>query len=210
MKVRVIPSLILLCVLVAGLSLVNARSEDISVHFEKSFNFELKGDNASALNEVLQVLQIEPGHYTATLRAGWLCYLLGRFDDSIVHYRKAISIAPDAIEPRNGLLLPLNGSGRWKETEAAAGEALQIDPMSYLAISRLAFALYSMGKYDQAAKQYMKILKLYPSDIEMQVGLAWTYLKMNDKKSATEWFSKVLKVRRSNPLALEGMEAIQK
>ncbi len=209
MRKRFINIIVLLSIVIVSLGL-NARAEDMSAHFEKSFNFETKGDNASALNEALKVLQIQPGHYTATLRAGWLCYLLGRFDDSIVHYRKAISLAPQAIEPRNGLLLPLNGAGRWKEAEAAAGEALQIDPMSYLANSRLAFALYSMGKYDEAAKEYMKIVKLYPSDVEMQVGLGWTYLKMNDKKSAAEWFSKVLKVRRTNSLALAGMEAIQK
>ncbi len=179
---------------------------DIPQHFQRSFYYEDKGDLATALNEVLKILQTDASNYTAVLRSAWLYYRRGYYDDSIVQYRKAVSLRPKAIEPRLGLTLPLMAAGRWKVAEAAAREALSVAPTNYTANSRLAYCLYNLGRYGEAATQYLKVLKLYPSDTEMQLGLAWTYVRMGRHDSAREWFSQVLGVKPSNTSALAGSE----
>ncbi|MFC1833444.1 tetratricopeptide repeat protein [Thermodesulfobacteriota bacterium] len=182
-------------------------TDEVAKHFQKSFRYEDYGNNAAALNAVIKILQTDPGNYTASLRAGWLYCVLGYHNDSIVQYRKAISLEPTAVEPRLGLVLPLMASKRWKEAAAAARDALDIDKKNYTANSRLAFSLYSMGEYHSAARVYRQILKLYPSNIEMQLGLAWTYAKMGRRSQARRWFKRVLSVRRFSQSALAGMEA---
>ena len=63
--------------------------------------------------------------------------------------------------------------------------------------------------YDEAEKQYKKVINWYPSDIEMKLGLAWTNLRMERKEKAAQYFREVLKVRRHNPNALSGLEKIK-
>lgn len=187
-----------------------AEANDISGHFEKSFDSEYQGDNSSALKEVLKILRLDGGNYTATLRAGWLSYQLGSHEDAIEHYRKAVSLAPYAVEPRLGLLLPLMALKRWERAEAVAHEALRLDETNFTVNSRLAYIFFSRGKYGLAARHYKKVLKLYPSDVEMQLGLAWTYVRMGKKRAARRLFGEILQVRRSNSSAQEGMEAVRK
>jgi tetratricopeptide (TPR) repeat protein len=197
-----------IAMLLSTLPLAHAwGSDDISLHFQKSFEYEDVGNYPSALKEMLKIIKIASDNYTARLRAGWLYYLLGHHEDSIVQYRKSISLKPKAIEPRQGLMLPLMGSKRWKEAEAVAREALRFDSMNYTSNSRLAFVLYNIGRYGQASKLYRRILELYPADIEMQLGLAWTFVKMGKNGPARKWFRKVLSVKHSNPSAVAGIEA---
>jgi tetratricopeptide (TPR) repeat protein len=181
----------------------------ISVYFEESFAYEAQKNYEASLDTVLKILKIEKDNYTATLRAGWLNYLNGDYQESLRYYKKTISLAPSATEPKLGLMLPLMALKQWSDTAATARKVLRSDPKNYIAGSRLAYALFSQARYGDAEKQYSNIIAAYPSDIEMKLGLGWTYLRMGRKKEAGKNFREVLKVRRNNASALAGMEAIQ-
>ncbi len=98
----------------------------------------------------------------------------------------------------------------WKKAELVIKVIIKNDPNNYIANSRIAYILYSQGKYGEAKATYFKVLQLYPSDIDMKLGLAWTYVKMGYTKKASAWFHDVLKVRRTNVNALEGMDTVRK
>lgn len=181
----------------------------ISFYFEESFAYEAEKNYEESLDTVLKILKIEKDNYTATLRAGWLNYLNGDYQESLRYYKKTISLAPSATEPKLGLMLPLMALKRWSDTAATARKVLTSDPKNYLADRRLAYALFSQARYGDAEKQYRNIIASYPSDIEMKLGLGWTYLRMGRKKEAGKNFKEVLKVRRNNASALAGMEAIK-
>ncbi len=181
----------------------------ISVYFEKSFAYEAQKKYEASLDTVLKILKMEKANYIATLRAGWLNYLNGDYQESLRYYKKTISLAPSATEPKLGLMLPLMALKRWGDTEATARKILKSNSKNYLAGRRLAYALFSQARYEAAEKQYRNVIASYPSDIEMNLGLGWTYLRMGRKKEAVKNFRGVLKVRRNNASALAGMEAIQ-
>jgi tetratricopeptide (TPR) repeat protein len=199
----------LLILLGIPFSLSGSERANIGEYFEKSFIYEAQGNYAASLNSVLQILRVEPKNYIAVLRAGWLNYLNGAYGLSIEYYKKANFIAPDAIEPKLGLLLPLMASKKWKDSKKTAFEILKFDRKNYLANRRLAYILFSEMSYDEAEKQYKKVINWYPSDIEMKLGLAWTNLRMDRKEKAAQYFREVLKVRRHNPNALSGLEKIK-
>jgi tetratricopeptide (TPR) repeat protein len=197
--------LILLTLPAAALADDAAKIPD---YFEASFNHEIRGNYREALNNVLRILRIDHRNYTAMLRAGWLSYLKGDYSSSIGYYHKAISLQPYAIEPELGLTLPLMASKQWKEAGAVARKILNRDKDNYLANSRLAYILFSEGRYEEAEKKYRKVLSEYPSDIEMKLGLGWTYLRMGHRMKAIELFKGVLAVRKKNASAQNGLEFI--
>ncbi|NOZ84850.1 MAG: tetratricopeptide repeat protein [Deltaproteobacteria bacterium] len=179
----------------------------VSEHFRQSLDYESSGDYSKALKEVMLVLRKSPDDYMANLRAGWLYYLLGKHTDSAIHYRRAVRMAPKAIEPLLGLSLPLVASKKWKEAEDVCKEALRLDSNNYTAKSRLAFTEFSIGKYAEAARLYKDILALYPGNLEMKLGLAWTYLRQGRSKAAKKLFKEVLRINPRNQSALSGLDA---
>ena len=185
------------------------KAAKIPDYFDASFNLESRGNYAEALNSVLIILRIDHRNYTAMLRAGWLSYLKGDYRNAIGYYRKAVLLEPEAIEPRLGLMLPLMASKKWNDAGDVAQKILKLDKKNYLANSRLAYILFSQGKYGEAEKQYRKVISEYPADIEMKIGLGWTYLRMGHKKNAAGVFREVLMVRKNNASAQKGMELIE-
>ncbi len=184
------------------------EEQNIPELFEISFAFESQGNYSAALNSVMLIVNKNPKNYTAHLRVGWLYYLEGMYKESVAFYKKAETLAPAAIEPLEGELLPLMAMKDWAGAEKTALEIRKTDPGNYRANSRLAYILFSQARYSDAAKMYEEVLKRYPSDLDMKLGLGWTYLRMGNKKKAAEFFLDVLEVRRNNQNALSGMEEI--
>ncbi|RJR51768.1 MAG: hypothetical protein C4576_03190 [Desulfobacteraceae bacterium] len=212
MKVR--PSAfwpILFCValLISPFHGYGAENEKIGVYFEDSFSQEATAKYDASLNSVLKILRIDQKNYLAALRAGWLSYLKGDLDSAEKYYRKTIDLAPGAVEPRLGLLLPLIAGGKWSEAETAARAALKIDEKNYTATSKLAYVLFQQEKHEEAKAAYRSVLDNYPSNVEMKLGLAWTLQRLGKKEEARRHFQEILEIYRSNQSALQGMEALR-
>ncbi|MEW6664459.1 MAG: tetratricopeptide repeat protein [Thermodesulfobacteriota bacterium] len=187
-----------------------AENDKIGAFFEESFSHEAVARYEASLNSVLKILRVDQKNYLATLRAGWLNYLRGDQGSSEKYYRKTIDLAPAAVEPRLGLLLPLIAAKKWTEAEACARAALRIDGKNYTAMSKLAYSLFNREKYEEARTLYQGVLDNYPSDTEMKLGLAWTHQRLGKKDEARRYFREVLEVYRGNQSALQGLEVLQK
>jgi tetratricopeptide (TPR) repeat protein len=200
---------VLLILVGAPVGILADEPAKIPEFFETSFTYEGRGNYAAALNSVLRILRIDQRNYVAMLRAGWLSYLKGDYNASVDYYQKAVLLEPEAIEPGLGLMLPMMASKEWDAADAVARKILKFDEKNYLANSRLAYVLFSQGRYGEAEKQYRKIISWYPADIDMKLGLGWTYLHMGNKKKAAVIFREVLTVRKNNTSAHYGMELIE-
>lgn len=177
--------------------------------FESSFAHEATGNTARALNDVLQILRLEPGNYVANLRAGWLYYRKGRYGDAVTLYRKASGLAPRSVEPQLGEMLPLMAAMRWADAEKTAKAVLAHSPRNYLASSRLAYIYFSQARYKDAEHWYAQVLADYPSDTEMMLGQGWTWLRQGRKDEARRMFQAVLAIRRQDTSARSGLEALR-
>jgi len=200
--------MVLLTLTAGNAARADDRSDQIAGLFETSFAMENAGNYDRALSDVQSILHLDPSHYIANYRAGWLYYLKADYADSIKYYTKAATIAPGAMEPQLGLMLPLMAAQKWTDAEALGKKLVERSPDNYLAGSRLAYIYYIQGKYKPAEQQYQAVLKNYPSEIDMMLGLGWTYLKEGRSAEAREMFQKVLSIRRQNANALAGMKAL--
>ncbi|MFC1706512.1 tetratricopeptide repeat protein [Planctomycetota bacterium] len=195
-------------VLTCGSVIVLATGvRDMGARFESSFRHEREGSLEEALAEVLAVLSKHEDHYVATLRAGWLSYCAGRHGEAVRFYRCAEKLEPKALEPRLGAMLPLMAGKRWREAEETGLRVLRRAPRSYLARSRLAYICFAHGRYAEAETWYRVVLADYPSDVEMRLGLGWTYARQGRKGLAREQFEEVLSIRPSNESALLGLKS---
>jgi tetratricopeptide (TPR) repeat protein len=176
-------------------------------YFQESYDQEAMGHNQEALAALDKLSPEKNGSYVALLRRGWLHYRLGKNGPAVEAYTKAIAMAPKAVEPRLGILLPLMADKQWAPVEKQAREVLKLDPESYLGTLRLAFALYSQNKLAEALSLYQKLVDGYPSDTEARSGLGWTLFKLHKTKEATAVFRALLDFSPKNVLAQQGLAA---
>jgi tetratricopeptide (TPR) repeat protein len=194
----VIPVLLLVC---AGW----ASAGETADAYQASNDLEVAGQYREALEAMDGVAAADRGEYTYHLRCGWLHYLSGDHRASVAAYGRAVVAQPRAVEPRLGLMLPQMALHLWRDAEQTAGDTLALDPKNYLAGSRRAWALYNLGRYDEAEVAYRRVLELYPADVDMRSGLGWCLLKLDRPVDAATQFRTVLRVAPTDPTALEGL-----
>lgn len=194
----------------AGLLLVLASSvsvaeDEASNRFQKSVELETQEKYQEALSELEKISGTRADGYMYHLRRGWLLYLLGKYDESIKAYTRAMTSNPRSIEAGLGVMLPQLASRRWLDAEKTGLKILRMDDANYLANSRLAYACYNLGRYADAAKYYKKVLDLYPGDIDMRSGYGWSLFKQGKFQPAKTEFKTILQVSPKHAAALEGI-----
>jgi tetratricopeptide (TPR) repeat protein len=167
--------------------------------FQQSYISEATGQYADAIRplERLARLRKYSQDYIVALRLGWLYYRKGDNRRSITYYRRATVLQPQAIEPRLGLLLPLIGAGQYQEAVREGEYILARDRYNYLALARVARAFYVLQNFNKAAEYYARIVALYPGDVQMRAGLAWSYLRAGLKNKARAQFRLVMGINPS-------------
>jgi tetratricopeptide (TPR) repeat protein len=177
--------------------------------FQQSYDAEAAGRFADAVAALDQLPPAERDAYVAELRRGWLLYCAGRNADAIAAYTRASALAPRAVEPRVGILLPLVAERRFAEVEKHAREVLRVDPGNYSASLRLAFAQFSLGRYEEALAGYRRLVDWYPGDLDARSGLGWTLARLNRVADAAVQFHAVLAVAPQHRLARDGLKLVE-
>jgi Tfp pilus assembly protein PilF len=88
-----------------------------------------------------------------------------------------------------------------------AEDVLKRDPENYLALQRLAFAKFSSEHFPEAEVVYRRLVKHYPSDLEMRTALGWVVFRMGKQKEAAELFKQVLELSSEHISATAGLRA---
>ncbi|HVT06359.1 MAG TPA: tetratricopeptide repeat protein [Polyangia bacterium] len=174
--------------------------------YQRSYDEEAAGRFAQALSALGALGGPEQAGYLAHLRRGWLLYRLGRYAESVAAYRQALALERDSLEARLGCLMPQMALRDWAAVEQGARAALERDPASYLAGLRLAFAVYSTGRFAEAEGLYRRVVARYPSDADARAGLGWSLLRQGKRPEAREQFLQAARVAPRSALVLEGLK----
>lgn len=175
--------------------------------WQASYAAESAGNYVSAISALEQLPAAQSQSYMAHFRRGWLQYCLGRHAESVAAYALAIKLEPDSVEARVAQLLPLMATSKWSELIKAAQETLKRDPQNYLALQRMAYAQYNSQRFPDAEQSYRRLVKLYPSDVEMRVALGWAVLRMGKQPEAAELFRAALELSPKHASASAGLQA---
>lgn len=199
----------LIMILAASLSVHAQISTDpVEVALKASYAAEATGDYQAAIKPLAALGSSANTSYIAQLRLGWLNTCAKEYPQSAMYYKKAVQLAPLAIEPLLGQMLAQQLSENTEEAMRTGNAILRRDPNNYTAISRMAWMNYVKRDYKQSAILYRKLVGLYPTDTEMLLGLGFALKYSGEKKDADKQFNTVLLLSPDNSRALEGLKDV--
>jgi tetratricopeptide (TPR) repeat protein len=148
--------------------------------------------------------------YEVNARLGWLCYKAGFKKKSLAYYNKAISIKPNAIEPRYGYGFPAYQLEDYQDLINQDKKILEIDPNNKTINGNLGSIHYYSKEYTKALPYFEKVVSMYPFDYDNNLMLAWTYLRLGKNTEAEQTFNTVLLYSPKDVSALEGLSMVKK
>jgi predicted O-linked N-acetylglucosamine transferase (SPINDLY family) len=137
-----------------------------------------QGKAAEAETLIAAALKLQPRDGGALANYGNVLTLLGRFEEALESYDRALSVAPDAETLRNRAqaLQSLNRPG---EALASYDAALQRDPKDAQSWFKRGVLLGEQGRPDEALASYDRVLALQPGHVEAlnNRGYGWWLFK---------------------------------
>jgi tetratricopeptide (TPR) repeat protein len=187
---------------------LNGQSDSkIQAAFADSYKSELTGNYTLSVSQVRSVYQAD--NYSTNARLGWLLFLAKQYTESVGYYDKAIKLKPYAIEARFGMIKALNALESWDKVKEQYEAILKIDAMNTTSLYWLGVLLYNRKDYDSAAKNFEKIVNLYPMDYGSIIMLAWTRLFQGKLADAKVLFNQALLLSPNDSSALSGLNQIK-
>jgi tetratricopeptide (TPR) repeat protein len=201
---------ILLFTLVATLTageLIAQPDGRIQAAFAESYSSELGGNYVQAVSQIKSVYQAV--NYSMNARLGWLLFLSKQYTESVTYYDKAIKLKPYAIEVRFGMIKALNALESWDKVKEQYEAILKIDAQNTTSLYWLGVLLYNRKDFDNAAKNFEKIVNLYPMDYGSVIMLGWTKLYQGKKADAKVLFNQALLLSPNDASATSGLNQIK-
>lgn len=105
-------------------------------------------------------------------------------------FRRALELNPGLSAAHYSYAIYLIQTGRAKEAVASMMKAKDLDPLSLLVCSGLAFVYYYDREYDRAIEEHRKVLELDPNYVYSLFGLGLVYQEQGRFKEAIELLEK--------------------
>jgi tetratricopeptide (TPR) repeat protein len=107
------------------------------------------------------------------------------------------------------MIKALNALASWDKVKDQYEAILKIDDQNTTSLYWLGVLLYNRKDYDNAAKNFEKIVNLYPMDYGSVIMLAWTRLYQGKNTDAKVLFNQALLLSPNDPSALSGLSQIK-
>jgi tetratricopeptide (TPR) repeat protein len=144
------------------------------------------------VTQLQTALRLEPKHAPGHYNLGTALVVLGRREEAIAAYERAIALRDDYSDARSdlgGLLLAAN-----RQTEAAEQFRLTLesDPDNTYALYNLGLMFQMQGDADRAVEQYRRALAIAPNDAETHNNLGQILAGQGQwEEAATEYLAAI-------------------
>ena len=185
-------------VLLSMLSAVAAPSLPTDAPTRTAFRESFRLENTGEFAQAAALLTPLPRTYAVDFRLGWLHYLATNHATAITHYRAALTAAPQSLESRLAILLPLLAHSRFAEAETAARAILRDHPHNHPATLRLAIALRQQGKLAEARRVLLRALPAHPSDPALLNELGHVHAAQKNLPAARDFYTQAFSLDPDN------------
>lgn len=179
----------------------------VQAAFAESYKSELSGNYATSVSQVRAVYQAD--NYNMNARLGWLLFLAKQYTESVIYYDRAIKLKPYCIEARFGKIKALNALESWDLVKEQYENILKIDDQNTTSLYWLGILLYNRKDYDGAARNFEKIVNLYPMDYGSVIMLAWAKFYQGRNADAKILFNQALLLSPGDASAVQGLNMIK-
>jgi Flp pilus assembly protein TadD len=127
---------------------------------------------------------------------------LGRYNEAIECYDKAIEIDPNYVFALSGKGWALADSEKYNEAIECYDKAIEIDPNYVFALSGKGWALLNLGKPEEAIRYYDKALEINPNHTRAWNNKGWSVRKLGKPEEAIKYYDKALEINPYDVFAL--------
>jgi tetratricopeptide (TPR) repeat protein len=199
-----------LIIFLSVLTFMTAHAQNdpkVQAAFTESSKAEASENYAQGISSLKAVYSADD--YPVNVRLGWLSLLSKQYTESVSYYDRAIKLKPYAIEARFGMIKSLNALESWDKVKEQYEAILKIDPQNTTSLYWLGVLLYNRKDYDNAARNFEKIVNLYPMDYGSVIMLAWTRLYQGKKSDARVLFNHALLLSPNDASATSGLNLLK-
>lgn len=157
------------------------------------------GDFSSALQGFQAAVEKNPQDAESLSNVGQVLVRLGRAEESLPYYERAISLIPDRWAYHFNRARALGLLDRWDEAIAGYRQAQLLFPNDYATAFNLGLALHKKGDDEGAVTEYLKAIQSAPQDASFRLALALSYERLQNNADAVAEYEEYLRLAPDAP-----------
>jgi tetratricopeptide (TPR) repeat protein len=134
--------------------------------------FTKLGDSESGRNAYIQALQHDPYSARSYIGLGTVALTKHSYETAVIHFQKAVSLAPDDEMASLGLGLAFQGIREFDESSRWVVKSLELNPDNTAALFTLVQVAHERNKFGEVEAALAKYMSLHPQDYNMAYTLA--------------------------------------
>ena len=164
-------------------------------HYRQALELKSQGNNQQAIEQLKLALAVHPQFGLALNELGVQYLKTGQLDKGADVLRNAVSILPDAVEPRVNYGVVLLNQLKYADAEKQLREALKKNDSSVTAHLYLGIALVKLERYQEAETALQKSIALGGNRVgQAHYFLGGLYWRFGDYKRAADELERYLQV----------------
>ncbi len=181
---------------IGSLTTKNSTAQEPSqAELQNLVNLYSKGQVKQVLTEASELLLKFPSSVDLYNIIGAANKGLGKLEEAIQAYNKALAINPDCAEAYSNMGNALKEQGKLEEAIQAYNKALSVKPDYAEAYSNMGNGLKDQGKLDEAIEAYKKALSIKPYYAEAYNNMGILLKDLSKTEEAIEAFNKALTIK---------------
>jgi tetratricopeptide (TPR) repeat protein len=156
--------------------------------------FAKLGDNDAAKDAYIKAIDADSYSAKAYIGLGTIGLVKGSNDIAVIHFQKAVSLAPDDEMANLGLGLAFQGMEELKEANRWVVKSLQINPENTAALYTLVKIAHDIEQYGDAEQMLTRYNQLHPNDHNMLYTLAGILFKQERYNDVLDAVSRIISV----------------
>jgi tetratricopeptide (TPR) repeat protein len=157
------------------------------------------GDYPSALQGFQAAIEKNPQDAESLSNLGQVLVRLGRTEESLPYFERAIGIIPNRWAYHFNRARALGLLGRWDEAIAGYRQAQLLFPDDYATAFNLGLALHKQGDDESAVAEYQRAIHLAPDDASFRFALALSYERLQKNADAVAEYEEYLRLAPNAP-----------
>jgi tetratricopeptide (TPR) repeat protein len=140
--------------------------------FKEAFDFIRMGEEEQGLAKAREFIAEHPEVWNGHFLVGWASRRLGRWEEGVAAFEKALALGAEGVDSLNELSICLLELGRLDESRKALERALRIEPENVKVIVNLGVLAARQERPREAAGFFRTALEIDPDDPAAKAWLA--------------------------------------
>jgi arylsulfatase A-like enzyme/tetratricopeptide (TPR) repeat protein len=160
-----------------------------------------KGDLEAARAVAQRLVEERPTFSDGYVNLARIDRDLGRSDDAVAGYTRALELGPQRADLHSDLGIVLVGAGRTQEGLEHYRRALELDPEFLGARNNLANVLLRQGRTTEAIEEYRRALLRHPDSVVTWLNLGLAFSAQGNRNEALRSLVRARELEPGNPTA---------